>query len=69
MSPSGRAKLSVPHRAPDGIVIDPFLGSGTVGKVCEELGRKWIGCELNPGYEPLIRERTKQRGLPFRRTP
>ena len=38
------------------------------GRCAESLGRKWLGCELNQAYEPLIRERTKQRGLPFRRT-
>jgi len=45
------------------IVIDPFLGSGTTGQVAEQLGRRWWGCELNPDYEPLIRERTAQAGL------
>jgi DNA modification methylase len=44
-------------------VLDPFLGSGTVGMVAERNGRRWFGCELNPDYEPLIRERTAQRGL------
>jgi site-specific DNA-methyltransferase (adenine-specific) len=46
-----------------GMVLDPFLGSGTVGMVAENLGRRWFGIELNPAYEPLIRERTAQRGL------
>ena len=50
------------------MVLDPFLGSGTVGEVCEALGRQWFGIELNPDYEALIRERTKQMGL-FGRTP
>jgi DNA modification methylase len=36
---------------------------GTVGAVCEALGRRWVGIELNPEYEPLIRRRTAQRGL------
>jgi hypothetical protein len=46
-----------------GIVLDPFLGSGTTAMVAERLGRRWIGCELNREYEPLIRERTAQKGL------
>jgi len=46
-----------------GMVLDPFLGSGTTGMVAESLGRQWFGIELNPDYEPLIRERTKQLGL------
>jgi len=32
------------------LVLDPFFGSGTVGLVCEELNRKYIGIELNPQY-------------------
>lgn len=31
-------------------ILDPFYGSGTVGKVCEKLNRKHIGVELNPEY-------------------
>jgi len=46
-----------------GIVLDPFFGSGTTGMVAESLGRRWFGIELNPEYEPLIRQRTAQRGL------
>ena len=45
------------------IVLDPFLGSGTTGMVCQDLGRKWIGFELNEDYAPLIEQRTKQIGL------
>lgn len=43
------------------LVLDPFLGSGTTGAVAEQLGRQWFGIELNPAYEPLIRERTGAR--------
>ena len=31
-------------------VLDPFFGSGTVGRVCRRLRRKYIGIELNPDY-------------------
>ncbi len=34
-------------------VLDPFFGSGTVGAVCENLKRKYIGIELNPKYIDL----------------
>lgn len=44
-------------------VIDPFLGSGTTGMVAECNGRRWFGVELNPNYEPIIRQRTAQIGL------
>ena len=46
-----------------GTVLDPFFGSGTTGMVAESLGRGWLGIELNPDYETLIRERTSQGGL------
>jgi DNA modification methylase len=45
------------------IVLDPFFGSGTTGQVAQNLGRKWIGCELNKDYEQLQNERLKQQGL------
>ncbi len=48
-----------------GIVLDPFFGSGTTGQVCQALGRQWIGCELNPAYEDLQIERTRQSGMEF----
>jgi len=32
------------------IVLDPFCGSGTVGLVCRETGRDFVGLDLNPTY-------------------
>jgi DNA modification methylase len=40
-----------------GVVLDPFFGAGTVGVVAEELGRQWVGIELNPGYAKQARAR------------
>jgi hypothetical protein len=48
---------------PGQIVVDPFFGSGTTGMVAQNLGRQWIGCELNPEYGPLQDERLQQPGL------
>lgn len=42
---------------PGDYVLDPFLGSGTTGAVARQAGRPFIGCELNPRYLGLIRER------------
>ncbi len=39
------------------LVLDPFLGSGTTVAVARELGRHGVGCELNPEYAALARER------------
>lgn len=33
-----------------GVVLDPFMGAGTVGVVAERLGRQWLGAELNPDF-------------------
>lgn len=38
---------------PGDTVLDPFMGSGTVAKVATDLGRNFIGCELNPEYVKL----------------
>lgn len=38
-------------------VLDPFAGSGTVGVVCKQLGRNFIGLELNPEYCEMARRR------------
>lgn len=46
-----------------GIVLDPFMGSGTTGMVAQSLGRSWIGCELNPEYVEMQRKRTSQQSL------
>jgi DNA modification methylase len=46
-----------------GLVLDPFLGSGTVGAVAERLGRRWVGTDLS--YQPLAQKRTAQRGIRF----
>ena len=34
------------------IVFDPFMGSGTTGRMCEKMNRRWIGFELNEAYVP-----------------
>jgi site-specific DNA-methyltransferase (cytosine-N4-specific) len=47
------------------VVLDPFMGSGTVGQVAESLGRRWFGCELNPDYAKQAAVRTIQTGLRF----
>lgn len=40
-----------------GIVLDPFIGSGTVGLVAEKLQRKWIGIDLNEKYLEIAKKR------------
>ena len=31
------------------VVLDPFMGSGTTGRVCDKLGRRFVGYDLK-GY-------------------
>ncbi len=40
-----------------GIVLDPFIGSGTTAVVAKRLGRKYIGFELNAEYVEYARKR------------
>jgi len=42
---------------PDDVVLDPFAGSGTVGVVSLRFGRRFVGCELNPDYVAIARNR------------
>ena len=34
----------------NGVILDPFMGSGTTGTVCEKLHRNWIGIELKKEF-------------------
>jgi DNA modification methylase len=45
---------------PDDLVLDPFAGAGTIGEVCEELSRPWIGVDLQAEYGGIARRRTAQ---------
>jgi len=40
-----------------GSVLDPFMGSGTTGVACANLGRKFIGIEIEPKYFDIACER------------
>jgi site-specific DNA-methyltransferase (adenine-specific) len=43
-----------------GLVLDPFMGSGTVALVARQYGRDWLGIELNPEYVQLTRDRLER---------
>ncbi len=43
-------------------VLDPFAGSGTTLRVCQQLNRNCIGFELNPEYVNMVKQRLS---LPF----
>lgn len=46
-----------------GVVLDPFMGSGTTAQVAQSLNRQYLGCELNPEYAPLQKKRLAQQSL------
>lgn len=50
---------------PGGTVLDPFSGSGTTGAAARQLGRKYVGIDLNPAYHDLAKERFAQGVLDF----
>jgi site-specific DNA-methyltransferase (cytosine-N4-specific) len=39
------------------LVLDPFMGSGTTGQVALDMGRRFIGIELNPDYAKIADRR------------
>lgn len=41
-----------------GVVLDPFLGSGTTGRVALQNNRHYIGFEINPDYVQIAKEKT-----------
>ena len=38
-------------------IFDPFMGSGTTGVACVQLGRNFIGCEIDPIYFAIAQKR------------
>jgi DNA modification methylase len=48
---------------PGDVVLDPFMGSGTTAQVSTDLGRQFIGCELNPKYVELHEMRRTTTGM------
>lgn len=46
-------------------ILDPFLGSGTTAVACKQLGRNFIGVEINPEYCAIAENRLRQEVLPL----
>jgi site-specific DNA-methyltransferase (adenine-specific) len=60
-------KLASDHIAtwsnPGDLVLDPFSGSGTTAKAAKELGRRFLGLEINPEYCAIAERRIAQETL------
>ncbi len=41
-----------------GVILDPFMGSGTTARVARHWGRHYVGFELNPDYIDIIRKKS-----------
>jgi len=50
---------------PGDVVLEPFMGSGTLAETATNLGRQFIGCELNAKYVELHQLRRTTLGLPL----
>ena len=49
-----------------GIVLDPFMGSGTTGVACVQTGRNFIGIEIEPKYFEIAEKRIAEAQLQMR---
>jgi len=49
--------------APSGIVLDPFMGSGTTGVACVQTGRSFMGIEIDEIYFNIAKERIEKAWL------
>lgn len=47
-----------------GVVLDPFMGSGTTGVACKLLGRRFIGIEISEEYMKIAKERIENANAP-----
>ena len=48
------------YTEPNQIVFDPFMGIGSTGVACVELGRHFIGCEKSAEYFPIAEKRIRE---------
>ena len=45
----------------NGLILDPFMGSGTVGMVAKKMSRQYIGIEINRDYCQLAKKKNRGR--------
>ena len=60
-SESGMADLIQRLTKPDELICDPFLGGGTTAVICQQLNRRFIGCDTN---EDCVNKTAQRLGIP-----
>ncbi len=56
------SNMIVNSSMPGGLVMDPFVGSGTTAVSCLRNGRRYVGFEIDPGYWETCMERIETEG-------
>ncbi len=56
-------KLIAKHGEENDLILDPFMGSGTTAVACKQLGRRFIGFEINKGDVKICNQRLAQEVL------
>lgn len=56
--PEAIPEICIKAACPEGgVVLDPFMGAGTVGLVAKRLNRRYLGCDLNAEYVAMAQGR------------
>ena len=58
--PVGLMQWAIGKSKAPGLILDPFMGSGTTGVACANLGRKFIGIEIEPRYFDIACKRIEE---------
>lgn len=54
--------LVATYTEPGELILDPFMGSGPTGVAAVELGRRFVGVEMEPGYHAIAEQRINEAG-------